>query len=121
MTIGVMHVRITQDVHASAAIDRACLDQCVFGFAPIGAAIHAQRAADCAGNAAHERQTANACFLRCTRDLDVRHGGAGANPRAFHGNAAKAASQPHDRAADAAVAHDQVRSNTNHGDGKLAR
>ena len=65
-----------QGVHASAPIDRARLDQRVFGFAPIGAAVHAQRAADRAGNAAHERQTANAGLLCCACDLDIRHGGA---------------------------------------------
>src|SRR5262249_23964689 len=55
MTIGVMHVRIVENVYAPAPIDRACLDQNVLGFTPIGAAIHAQRAADRAGNAAQER------------------------------------------------------------------
>ena len=46
------------------AVDAARLDQHVLGLAPIGAAVHAQRAADRARNAAQEREARDAGFLR---------------------------------------------------------
>ena len=49
-----MHIGIAQHMNAAGAIDRARLNQRVFGFAPIGAAVHAQRAADAARNAAQK-------------------------------------------------------------------
>ena len=64
---------------AALPVDAARLDQRILGLAPIGAAVHAQRAADGAGNAAQEGEPGNAGFLRRARDLDVGHRGAGAH------------------------------------------
>ena len=60
------------------AVDGARLDQHVLGLAAVGAGIHAQRAADRAGNAAIEGEAGDAGIGRRARDLHVGHGGAGA-------------------------------------------
>ena len=60
------------------AVDAARLHQHVLGLAAIGAAVHAQRAADRARNAAQEREARDAGLLRRARDFHVRHRGAGA-------------------------------------------
>ena len=78
MAVGVVHVGVATDVDAAGAIDAARLDQRVLGLAAIGAAVHAQRAADRAGNAAQKRQPGDAGLLRRARHLHVRHRGAGA-------------------------------------------
>src|SRR5262249_14065517 len=121
MTIGVMHVRVAYDMQAAAPIDRADLDKHVLGLTPVGTAVHAQRAADRAGNPAHERQTANAGFRCRARDLPVRDSGTGANPRAFDGGAIKPAPEPDDRAPDPAIAHNQIRTKSDHRHGELIR
>ena len=62
------------------AVDGARLDQHVLGFAAMRAGVHAQRAADRARNAAIECQPGDARIRRRARELDVGHGGAGAEP-----------------------------------------
>src|SRR5258707_13859408 len=57
MAIAVTHVGILQDVKLALAVDRACLNQCVLGLAPVSAGIHAQRAADGTWHAAIERKS----------------------------------------------------------------
>ena len=66
-------------VACALPVDRPRLDQRVLGLAAVGAAVHAQRAADRAGNAAKEGEPGDAGLLRRARDLDVRHRGAGAD------------------------------------------
>ena len=78
MPVGEAHVGVAEHMDAAGAIDGAGLDQRVLGLASIGAAVHAQRAADAARNAAQEREPGNAGLLRRARDLDVGHRGAGA-------------------------------------------
>ena len=58
------------------AVDAARLDQNILGLAAIGAAVHAQRAADGAGNAAEEREAGEAGLLRLARHHGVEHGAA---------------------------------------------
>ena len=106
---------------AAGAIDRARLNQRVLGLAAIGAAVHAQRAADGAGNAAQERQSGDARLLRRARDLDVGHRSAGANVETFDRDLAEAAAEPDHHAGHAAVAHDQIGAEPDDGDGNLGR
>ena len=108
MPVAVAHVGVAQHVDAARPIDRARLDQRVLGLAAIGAAVHAQRAADAAGNAAHERQSGDAGLLRRARDFDVGHRRTGANARVFDGDIAKTAAEPDHHARHATVAHDEI-------------
>ena len=104
------------------AVDAARLDQRVLGLAAIGAAVHAQRAADRAGNAAQERKPGDAGLLRRARDLHVRHRGAGARcvcPLDL--DVAEAAAEPDHHARHAAVAHDQVGAEPDDGDRNVGR
>ncbi len=121
MPIGVVHVGVAQHVDAAVPIDRARLDQRVLGLASISAAIHAQRAADAAGNAAHERQSGDAGLLRRARDFDVGHRRAGAHVQAFDGDFAEAAAQPDHGSGNAAVAHDQIGAEADDGDRDIGR
>ena len=93
MAIGVVHVAIGEDADVAGAIDAARLDQHVLGLAAIGAAVHAQRAADRAGNAAQEREPGEAGLLRRPRDPDVRHRGAGADALALDLDVAETAAE----------------------------
>ncbi len=77
MTIGKSHLRIAEAAHIALPVDAARLDQNVLGLSPIGAAIHAQRAADGAGNAAEEGEARDAGLLGRARHHDVEHRGAG--------------------------------------------
>ena len=108
-----MHVGHGQEPKLPLPIDAARLDQRILGLAPIGAAIHAQRAADRARNAAQEGETGDAGLLRGARDLHVRHRGTGAHALArLDGHRIEAASEPDHHARHAAVAHDQVGAET---------
>ena len=104
-----MHVGIGEDADIALPVDAARLDQRVLGFAAVRAAIHAQCAADAAGDAAHEREPRDRRFLRGARDFHVRHRGAGADAMArFHRDLVEPAAEPDRNARYAAVAHDQV-------------
>jgi len=75
----------------------------------VGARIHAQGAADGAGYPAIEMQACDARFGGGAGDLDVRHGGAGAQAMAVENfNAAEPASQPDDDTRNAAIANEDV-------------
>src|SRR6266545_251878 len=82
MAIAVMHVAVGEDAHAALAVDAARLDQRVLGLAAVGAAVHPQRAADGARNAAEESEPGDGGLLRGAAHLDVGHAGAGADARA---------------------------------------
>src|SRR6185312_7424582 len=104
------------------AVDAARLDQDVLGLAAIGAAVHAQRAADRAGYAGEEGETGNAGLLRRARDHDIEHRRAGGDAMiVVAGDVVEAAAEADDEAFDAAVAHDQVRAGADDGDGHLVR
>ncbi len=118
MAIGVMEIGDRQHMHIALAVDGAGLDQHLAGLGAMGAAVHAQRAADAARNAAIEGETGNAGVGGGARHLHVGHGGAGAKPRALLDlDVAEAAAQANDHALDAAVAHQQIRAEADHGDG----
>ena len=70
---------LAEDADVALPVDAARLDQRVLGLAAIGAAVHAQRPADRAGNAAEEREPGDRRLLRGARDLHVGHRGAGAD------------------------------------------
>ena len=59
VAIDELHVGIGEDVLGAVAADAGGLDQDVLGLAAIGAGIHAQRAADRAGNAEEEFHAAD--------------------------------------------------------------
>ena len=119
--VGVAHVGVAQHVDAARPVDRARFDQRVLGLAAIGAAVHAQRAADTAGNAAHERQAGDAGLLRRARDFDVGHRRAGADARVLDGDIAKTAAEPDHHARHAAVAHDEIGAKPDDGHRNLRR
>src|SRR4051812_28005729 len=66
MAIGVMHIGVAEDANPPLAVDTVRLDQRVLGLAAVSTAVHAQRAADGAGNAAEESKPCNAGLLRGT-------------------------------------------------------
>ena len=86
----------------------------------MGAAVHAERAADAARDAAIEGEARDAGIGRGAGDLDVGNGCAGAEPRAVLDlDVAKAPAQANDHALDAAVAHQQIGAEADHGDGDV--
>ena len=107
----------------AAPVDAARFDQHVFGLAAMRAGVHAQRAADRAGDAAKEREARDAGVGGGARDLHVGRAGAGADARAVLDRdlAEGPAAEADDDAGDAAVAHDQVRAEADGRDGNLAR
>ena len=80
--------------HVALPVNAARLDQNVLGFAAIGAAVHAQRAADRARNAAEKRQPRDAGRLRRARHHHVKHGGAGGDAMVFDLDLVEAAAKP---------------------------
>ena len=122
MAVAVVHVGVGEDVQAALPVDAARLDQHVLGLAPVGAAVHAQRAADRARNAAQEREAGDARLLRRAGHLHVRHRGAGAHAMVrLDRDVIEAAPEPDHDARHAAVAHDQVGAETDHGDRNVGR
>jgi hypothetical protein len=85
-------------------------------------AIHAQRPADAAWNAAIEGKARDAGVGSGARDLDVRDCRARPEARALLDlDLAEALAEADDHALDAAVAHEKVRAEPNHGDGDVRR
>src|SRR6202012_2809475 len=64
MAIAVAHLRVGERVEIALAVDPACFGEDVLGLAPMRASIHAQRAADRAGNAAIKSETVDAGLRR---------------------------------------------------------
>src|SRR5262245_45021538 len=86
----------------------------------MGPAVHAQRAADAARNAAIEGKAGDAGIRCCARDLDVGNRGADSEPRTLLDlDLAEALAEADDDALDAAVAHEQIRAEPDHGDGDV--
>ena len=103
-------------------VDGARLDQHVLGFAAVRTGVHAQRAADRAGDAAIEGEPGDAGIGRRARELDVGHGRAGAEAMAgLDCDLREAAPQADDDARHAAVAHQQVGAEADHEDGQIRR
>ena len=109
-------------MEASLPVDGARLDQCVLGLAAIGAAVHAQRPADRAGDAAEESEPGDRRLLGGTADLHVGDGGPGADAGAVLDlHLAEAAAEPDDDARHPCVAHDQVGAEPDDRDWNLGR
>jgi len=122
MAIAVTHFGERQHMRTTGAVDRTRRYQPILDLSAVGTAIHAQRTANRAGNAAKERQAGDACLLRHARNFHVRH--RRTNPQAiiaFRHNRAEPAAKPHHNARNAPVAHNQVRAKANDGDGNFRR
>ena len=107
----------------AGAIDAARFDQRVLRFAAMGAGVHAQGAADGAGNAAIEGEAVDARVGRRARGFHIWDSGADAQTRAvFDDNFAKALRrETDDNAFDAAVAHDEIGAKADDRDGNFTR
>ena len=104
------------------AVDGARLDQNLFCFAAVRAAIHAKRAADTAGDAAIEGETGDPGFGSGARDLDVGHGGPARSLCAvFDRDLAETAPEPDHDARDAAVANEKIGAEPDDGDRNVGR
>ena len=82
----------------------------------IGAGIHAQRAADGAGNAGEEFQAGDARLGRRARDVEVERRGTGADMPRPDANLGEAAAEPQHDAGHPAVAHQQIGADADDGD-----
>ena len=72
VAVGVAHLGIGERVHVALAVERPHLDDAFARLDAVGAGIHAQRAADGAGNAVIEMKAADAGLERQRRDALVR-------------------------------------------------
>ncbi len=107
-------------VDLAGAVDGARLDQHVLRLATVRAGVHAQGAADGAGNAAIEGETGDAGVGGGARHLHVGDGRAGTNAIARLGrDRGKALAQANDDARHAALAHQKVGAEADDGDGKV--
>src|SRR3984893_11567209 len=79
VAIDELHPGIVQYLLSAIAANPASLDQNILGFSAIGAGVHAQRAADGAGNAEEEFQPADIGRCRSLRDALVERTRAGAD------------------------------------------
>src|SRR5947209_699500 len=123
MPVAVTHVHIREGADFTATIHTARFDENILGLAAMRASIHPQRAADRAWDAAIKGQPIDAGIGRSTRELHVGNGSAGAQAiirfRAYF--AKSAAAEANDDTGHTAVADDQVRAETDRGDGNLNR
>ena len=103
-----------QVVQRAARSTRVGLDQHVLDLAAVGAGVHAQRAADRAGNADQELQPGDAGVAPRAGDVDVERAGAGDDVAPVGLDAGEAAAQADDDARHAAVAHQQVGADADH-------
>ena len=122
VAIDEFHVGIGEAMFRAVAADAGRLDQDILGLGAIGAGIHAQRAADGAGNAEEEFQPADIGRRRRFRHALVECGGAGADDIAVGAGLAEAARrQPDHHAGHAAIAHDQIGADADDIDRNLGR
>ena len=109
VAIDELHVGIVEQMLLAVATDADGLDQDILGLGAIGAGVHAQRAADGAGNAEEEFQPADIGRRRRLRHALVERGRAGADDIAVGAGLAETArAEPDDDTRHAAIAHDQV-------------
>src|SRR5579862_7978699 len=122
VTIGKTHLGIAVAARIALPVDAARLDQHDLGLAAIGAAVHAQRAADGSGDAAVEGQPGNAGIARGARHHDVEHRGACTQAMlGLDGNVVKAAAEADHDAWHTTVAHDEIGAGADDIDRKLRR
>src|SRR6266481_3058073 len=122
VAIGEFHIRIGKNTFFAVAADADSLDQDIPGLRAVGAGVHAQRAADGAGDAEEKFQPADV-GRRCRfRHALVERGRAGADDIAIGAGFAETAwTEPDHRTRHAAIAHDQVGADADHIDRKLGR
>ena len=104
-------------------VDAARFDENVLRFAAMRAGVHAQSAADRAGNAAVEFEAGDPRLGRRVGEPDIRRRGAGREPMIadrLDRTERLAAEAEHD-AGDAAVADDDIRGQADRRDGNLRR
>ena len=123
MAIGQPHLRVVEPDRHAAPVEPMRLLQNFPCLAAVSARVHAQRAADRAGNAAQKRKARDAGLRGRARHIGVKRRRARKNPSfARRSHAAEGPpAQPHDDAANAAVAHDQVGPDADDGDGDFSR
>src|SRR6185503_15343554 len=120
VAVGETHFGTAERDHAAGRIPGVRFDEEVFELAAVTAGVHGERAADGAGNAAQEFQAGDAEVGGRTRHSGIEGSGAGANAR--FGDALdlpEGGGQADDDAFDAAVADEQVRADTDGGDGNV--
>src|SRR5215210_3059806 len=91
VAVSEFHIRIRKRTLVAVATKTNCFDQDVFNLNAVGAGIHAQRAADGAGNTEQEFQAGQTAGGRCLGHALVERGGSGADDIALRGGLAKAA------------------------------
>ena len=114
VAIGEADLGLGQAMQRALAIERIGMREHLRHVAAIGAGIHAQRAADGAGNAGQEFEPADAGIARRQRDVEVERAGAGFDRAAGGADLGEAAAEADDDAFDAAVAHQQVGADADH-------
>src|SRR5450631_4114887 len=109
VAIDELHGGIVEYLFAAVAADAGRFDQHIPGLRTVGASVHAQRAADGAGNAEEKFQPADIGRRRRLGDALVERRRAGADDiAASAGLAEPARAKPDHHARQAAVTHDQV-------------
>src|SRR5581483_4901319 len=117
VAVGEPHLGRCELVPGAFGIERGCLHQHVLDLAPIGAGIHAQRAADRAGDAGEELEAGEPGVARDHRAVEAELPGAGSGIAAPRPDLGESPPEPDHHALDAAVAHQPVRGDADHGDG----
>ncbi len=115
MTIGKAELGARHMMDRAIAIDGIGRDQRVLELAAVGPRVGAETAADRARNAGQEFEPGDPRLHRRQRDVEVERAGSGADPVIFGRDFGKAAAEANGDARDAAVAHQQVRADADHG------
>src|SRR5437868_337398 len=122
IAIGELHVAIVEDERLAIAAEAGRFDQNVFSLRAIGAGVHAQRAADGAGNAEEEFEPADSGRSCRLGHAFVERGGARADDLALSAGVAEGTGRQADHdARHAAIAHDQVRADADDMEWKFVR
>ena len=108
MAIGQAQLRKRQRPQRTRRIDGSRLDQHILEFAAIRPGVHAQPAADSAGNAREKFHAGDAGLARRQRDIEIERAGASDNIRAVDRDIGEAAAQPHHHARNAAIADQEI-------------
>ena len=122
VAIDEFHVGIGKRVFLAVAADAGSVEQNILGLAAIGAGIHAQRAADGAGNAEEKFKPADIGGGRGFRHTLVERGGASADDIALRAGFAEPPwCEPDHHPRHAAIAHDQIGADADDTDRKFVR
>ena len=104
-----------QPLRLARRIEGFGVDDDVLDLAAEGAGVHAERAADGAGNAGKEFETRKPGIAGAPGDVHVMGGGAGGDFVAVDADFGEAPAETHDDALDAAVADNDVGADADHG------